>query len=370
VRKLKKHTRTCLPKYLKQDLDQPSENETPDSKPKESDENLHNQGQNINCADCGKPCTSIGNLIKHRMKCFSGGKVMGEEVNQSVEEAKLSSVEKNEPVCDLIVKDEVPDYGCTTEGLEVKQGNSIWQDNIDDGDQSSSEQANPESTKKQSGGDSKRPMACNQCPKILANKKNFKDHMLRKHSEEKRVVCEYCAQDFKSTNIKSHIREMHFDCKRQRQMACNLCPKILANKKNFRDHMLRKHSEEKRVVCEYCAQDFKSTNIKNHIKEMHINFIESKCPKCDKIFPRKKAMLDHMRTVHAEEKGVCDICCKTFVNKTYLQRHIRTFHNNSDIFHPCQYCTKQYRSKVQLRNHLEIVHTGSNVENYTRTSFC
>ena len=126
--------------------------------------------------------------------------------------------------------------------------------------------------------------------------------------------------------------------------------------------MLRLHSEGTRVVCEYCAKEFKSTNIKNHIKEMHINFIETKCPKCGKVFPKRKSMLDHVRTVHSEEKGVCDVCSKTFENKTYLQRHIRTAHSDSDIFFPCTHCFKKFKSNALLRNHIKIVHIVNNVE--------
>ena len=68
----------------------------------------------------------------------------------------------------------------------------------------------------------------------------------------------------------------------------------------------------------------------------------------------------YMRTVHAEEKGVCEICCKTFENRTYLQRHIRTAHSQSDLFYPCQHCYKQFKSNALRSNHIKIVHLINN----------
>jgi hypothetical protein len=74
-----------------------------------------------------------------------------------------------------------------------------------------------------------------------------------------------------------------------------------------------------------------------------------------KSVPKRKLKLDHVRTVHAEEKGVCDICCKTFENRTYFQRRIRTVHSNSDTMYTCHHCLKQYKSNALLRNHIRIV---------------
>ena len=81
-----------------------------------------------------------------------------------------------------------------------------------------------------------------------------------------------------------------------------------------------------------------------------------------KSVPKRKLKLDHVRTVHAEEKGVCDICCKTFENRTYFQRHIRTAHSNSDMMYTCHHCLKQYKSNAVLRNHIRMVYIVNNVE--------
>ena len=117
------------------------------------------------------------------------------------------------------------------------------------------------------------------------------------------------------------------------------------------------HKIEDKVVCEHCAKEMMTKSIKQHVRLIHGNQsnVESKCPDCGKAFPKKYLMLAHMKDVHAEENGVCDICCKTFQNRKRLQTHIKTTHNTS-IFYPCQHCNKQFKGKALRNNHIGIVH--------------
>ena len=355
---LKRHTKKCLSNYLKHDVKKQSQK----NKFENTYDHFQKEETNIDCSDCGETFLGIGTLIKHRLKCFSDIKLKDEEENPQdilLPDEELST-EKNEPVCDLLVKDEVADDNFSDDGFHTTQDTSLCEDDFDNvGHKSEVQKIESDGDENKSGGDSKRPLACNLCPKILANKRYLKLHILNKHSEETKVVCEYCAKDVKSTNIKNHIKEMHTNVVESK---CPICGKVFPRKKPMTDHMRRVHSEEVRVVCPYCAKDVKSTNIKNHIKEMHTNVQETKCPICEKIFPRKKPMTDHMRLVHSEEKGVCDICCKTFENRTYLLRHIRTFHSTSDSIYTCQFCYKQFKSSLLMRNHIKIVHVVNNVE--------
>ena len=139
--------------------------------------------------------------------------------------------------------------------------------------------------------------------------------------------------------------------------ACKLCRKILLNENRLKNHVDKIHKIEDKVVCEHCAKEMMSKNIKQHVRLIHGNQsnVESKCPDCGKTFPKKYLMLAHMKDVHAEEIGVCDICCKTFQNRKRLQTHIKTTHNTS-IFYPCQHCNKQFKGKALRNNHIGIVH--------------
>jgi len=368
--KLKKHTKKCLTNYLIKNSNQQTHQEDYESKPESSIGNNDKASKQVlECHDCGKPCSGIGALIKHRMKCFAGETVKDEEAFES-NETKETIVGKNEPECDLVIKEEPQDisiqdgeHETATEETSNWQSNN-WQGNFNYFNDSfmnngyGTQGVNNADTNQKDEG-KKKNMACHLCHKILANKRYLRDHMMKRHSEVTRVVCEYCAKEFKSTNIKSHIKEMHINAIESK---CPICEKVFPRKKPMIDHMRRVHTEESRVVCQFCAKDVKSTNIKNHIKEMHTDVRETKCPICDKVFPRKKPMTDHMRLVHSEEKAVCDMCSKTFENRTYLLRHIRTFHSTSELLYTCDFCLKQYKSALQLRNHIKIVHVVNNVE--------
>ena len=79
---------------------------------------------------------------------------------------------------------------------ERKQNTSGWQHSFDFlkfGNQNM-QIAKPGIVKKKYEVNSGKNVACQMCPKILANKKNLKEHMLRRHSEPKTVVCKYCAK--------------------------------------------------------------------------------------------------------------------------------------------------------------------------------
>ena len=142
--KLKKHTQRCLPNFLKQDLDDLSDNENPEhnansdnetNDDSDSDEDLSSKElksllsreQSLNCPDCGESCSGIGSLIKHRMKCFSEGNVKDPDLNEAKEEEE-KRVEKIEPVCDLVIKEEVED---NAECWDPTQNTSGWQHSFD-----------------------------------------------------------------------------------------------------------------------------------------------------------------------------------------------------------------------------------------------
>ena len=362
--KLKRHTKKCLKNYLMHNDERQNNKEDLDSKDESTNSNDDARTkQIIECNDCGKPCSGIGNLIKHRMKCFASNNVKDEEDNDLDEETKEPVEAKNEPECDVVIKEEIPDTMTSYDSLDTTTEDTYnmqdhWNfDNANAWNKSKPDASLADTNKPDK--ETKKNLACHLCHKILANKRYLKDHMLKKHSEANRVVCEYCAKEFKSTNIKSHIKEMHINAIESK---CPVCDKVFPRKKPMIDHMRRVHTEETRVVCQFCAKDVKSTNIKNHIKEMHTDVRETKCPICDKVFPRKKPMTDHMRLVHSDEKAVCELCSKTFENRTYLLRHIRTFHSKSELLFTCDFCLKQYKSALQLRNHIKIVHVVNNVE--------
>ena len=52
--------------------------------------------------------------------------------------------------------------------------------------------------------------------------------------------------------------------------------------------------------------------------------METKCPKCDKIFSRKYSVAVHMRTHTGEKPYQCEVCKKQFTQKSNLTTHMRS----------------------------------------------
>jgi transposase len=61
--------------------------------------------------------------------------------------------------------------------------------------------------------------------------------------------------------------------------------------------------------------------MKKHMVSAHIIVPESErtCSTCGKISPNKKAMLNHIRTVHVDRIFDCSVCDKSFKRATNLK---------------------------------------------------
>ena len=121
------------------------------------------------------------------------------------------------------------------------------------------------------------------------------------HTDTSTVSCEHCSKLIKSTNIKSHLKEMHDNYV---DTPCPVCEKVFTRRKAMSDHLrnIHTHTDTPTIVCEHCSKHIKSTNIKSHIREMHDNYVDTPCPVCEKVFPRRKAMADHLRNRHTKRE--------------------------------------------------------------------
>ena len=200
---------------------------------------------------------------------------------------------------------------------------------------------------------------CTKCGKVLSNKTNLRVHTERVHTEHYTVNCEHCGKTIKSTTIKWHVREMHE--KDNRLAQCQQCGKQLSNRTNLKLHMNTVHTSAPTVVCEYCTKFIKSTNIKSHVKEMHDNYVDTPCPVCEKIFPRRKAMTDHMRNIHSntskEPVVVCEYCSKS-IKSTNIKSHVKEMHDNY-VDTPCPECGRIFPRRKAMTDHLRNIHRNT-----------
>ena len=119
MRKLKRHTVNCLPKYLNQSKSIKEEIVTSNEKSHTSLMSFDSSGnrdgtesfqQEHACPECGLVCYGIGTLLRHRLKCYPGRNV---ESELSFSDEDFHS--KMEPSCDVIIKEEIPDSSFFTQ---------------------------------------------------------------------------------------------------------------------------------------------------------------------------------------------------------------------------------------------------------------
>ena len=76
------------------------------------------------------------------------------------------------------------------------------------------------------------------------------------------------------------------------------------------------------------------------------------CTQCDKTFPHKIALKNHMAKEHLREFQ-CSVCQKCFVNKRNLERHNSVHSGREKIM--CKFCGRGFSTKSNLTKHL-ILH--------------
>lgn len=152
-------------------------------------------------------------------------------------------------------------------------------------------------------------LQCKICEKFLSSKDSLKLHQKFMHSEEKPCVCEICGH-------------------RTRQMG------------SLRHHMKVRHSDDRPYECEWegCGKTFKIYQVWQSHSQSHAlaagDVDKAKtygrlqyCEICQRYFPCRTDMNNHM-LIHSNEKAIqCDICQATFKRYGSLKRHMMNVHN-------------------------------------------
>jgi hypothetical protein len=145
------------------------------------------------------------------------------------------------------------------------------------------------------------------------------------------------------------------------QNKCELCGKILSNKKNLKKH-LKLHSNVRNYICKICNKSYKrSDHLRRHMitHDPEPNYYE--CEYCLKRFCLNYHLTSHLQNVHGKAKikvykcPDCDLC---FNKKSKLFLHQKNFHNAVFDKIPCYYpyCNKSYISEQKLNDHIQKFH--------------
>ncbi|XP_053688412.1 zinc finger protein 782-like [Sabethes cyaneus] len=223
------------------------------------------------------------------------------------------------------------------------------------------------------------------CGKRFTEKSSYKQH-LSKHVGDyvvKPLKCDHCSTRFKTHAALNSHQKIHA------KVQCTVCQKIMAGEKTLQTHMTSVHDSvnARKYICDCCGQEFRSsvvldrhinrqhlgvkearaqcdlcgtwlnkTNMRAHMKTVHIEANSSlTCDICHNVYPNKKCLVMHKKRVHVEEKFECELCGKKFKRKISLLEH-RATHSGTQTLYECDVCGKTTNSNGNLYSHKKTKH--------------
>lgn len=148
---------------------------------------------------------------------------------------------------------------------------------------------------------------------------------MRMHVDK--YTCTDCGKDYKSL-IERNVHNCASIPEEEKDIfTCTLCGKKFTRKAYLQKHIKRFHQktnkeEGKEIICEICAETFKSV----------------------------KVLRSHILS-HADPKYECNICYKKFHKPYVYQNHLQS-HGAPNF--ACEYCYKKFKTKKGLVTHLKL----------------
>lgn len=167
-----------------------------------------------------------------------------------------------------------------------------------------------------------RNLICNICHKVLANRLTY-DHHMQRHNRC-RFICDQCGKGFPV------LAEMHMHQIARHgigpYLQCDHCPYKAPRKLNLIEH-LRIHTGERPFTCEKCGLTFRRRAIwRNHL----VRHMEKKCQctYCPRKFFTHSQMLAHCNNVHERVyMYMCCVCSVTYTKTETVRRHMVVKHS-------------------------------------------
>ena len=130
----------------------------------------------------------------------------------------------------------------------------------------------------------------------------------------------------------------------------------------FISDITEKLNIERKVECASCDKIFQyESELKVHVKRMHLKIMDFCCDNCGKSFSSKSNLNDHLST-HPENKFPCHMCGMKLSRKRTLIKHMKNIHIKrikkpkieqlTPEKHPCYLCGKLFKWNNTLRRHV------------------
>ncbi|XP_065082090.1 GDNF-inducible zinc finger protein 1-like [Ochlerotatus camptorhynchus] len=204
---------------------------------------------------------------------------------------------------------------------------------------------------------------CDKCKFKTYYPRTFEVHM-EKHLKREQYPslqrCKRCDMEFETKKeLDKHKRLEH------RDYMCDTCGLSFEQKFALETHRKR-HESVRQFKCDYCPMEYYTRpEMLLHIKQVHLNAFEVKCPECGLSFKTKSTLNQHIKTHTNQRTHTCSVCGYGFKSYTHLNRHIKSVHQ--DVRYKCDHCEISYGRKDKLRMHMEKVH---NIQTYFVCDIC
>lgn len=139
-------------------------------------------------------------------------------------------------------------------------------------------------------------------------------------------ACRYCSKAFNNQKYLKYHESNHLNL---RLFECPGCLKRFNTRQDMRIHQLRVHSDYK-FQCNQCPNSSKSqVALSLHIRRRHATTKPFVCDNCDKTFPTKLTIKQHLKSVHMKSKFPCHGCDVKCLSRDELKRHLVKKHLNT-----------------------------------------
>ena len=218
---------------------------------------------------------------------------------------------------------------------------------------------------------------CPECDENYKSKEPFVLHALEKHTNAKEalelrldndnveIVCknqnelnEIVLQNNVIINNENKVKQDTVVKKEPKIYSCQFCDRTLLNYSNLQEHIKLKHGDFLEFECEICVIIFKDeSRFKQHMSIVHEN-VKSNKSNTNMIEMNGETKEQILTTLHEKSKiNVCEVCDKSFKNIHDLQSHISEKHKDHSNL-KCNICKQTFEKVIRKIEHMAIVHEG------------